>query len=126
MPRTALEPLRDLKYFFNLWIGLHLTPEFRYLFKCLAEADVSTTDRRRYQFGDALHFGVRHFERPAYILDRRLRGERPEGDDLADRVATIKTGNVIDNIAPAADTEIDIDVGQRDAARVQKPLEEQV
>ena len=50
----------------------------------------------------------------------------PKRDDLADRVAAVQTGDVIDDVASATDAEVDIDVRQRDAAGVEKPLEEEV
>src|SRR6188474_885957 len=126
MPRAPFEPPRDLKYFFNLRIGLHLLPQLRYLFKCLAQADVPTPNRRRDEFGDPFDLGIRHLERPADVLDRGLRSERSEGDDLADGVAAVQAGDVIDNVAPATDTKVDIDVGHGDASRVEKALEEQI
>src|SRR5215207_6541187 len=126
MPRAPFEPPRDLKYFFNLRIGLHLAPEFRYLFKCLGQTNVAATDWRRDEFGDLFDLGVRHLERPADILDRGLRSKCSEGDDLADGVAAVQPSNVIDNVTSTADAEVDIDVGHRDAPRVKKPLEEKI
>src|SRR6185369_7438314 len=121
---TAFEPLCDLKYFLNLRVGLYFLPELRYLFKCLTDAHVPASDRRRYQLGDPFDFGIRHFESPADVLDGSLRGERSERDDLAYRVTAIQSGHVVDDVASAADTKVDIDVRHRDAAWVEKALEE--
>src|SRR6185503_20582522 len=70
--------------------------------------------------------GIRHFKGPADILDCSLRSECSERDDLADRVAAIETSHVIDDVTSATDAEVDIDVGHRDAAGVEKALEEQI
>src|ERR1044072_9443710 len=115
--RPAFEPLRDLKYLFNLRIGFHFLTELRYLFKCLADAHVATTDRRRNQLGYSVDSGLGDFEVPSDTLDCGVRGERSAGDDLADRIAAVETGHVIDDVAAAADTEVDIAVGHADAAR---------
>src|ERR1041384_4192040 len=123
---TTFQPPRDLKYFFNLRVGLHLLPELRYLFKCLAQADVATTDRRRDEFGDPFDLGVRHLERPADILDRGLRSERSEGDDLADGVAAVQPGDVIDDVPTATDAKVDIDIGHGHTPGVEKALEEEI
>src|SRR6185503_1745771 len=126
MSRAAFQPHRDLKYLFNLRVGFHLALEFRYLFKCLVETDVASTNRRWDELGDSINLSVGHLESAPDVLDRSLRSEGPKGDDLADRVATVQTGDVVDDVASTADTEVDIDVGQRHATGVQEPLEEQV
>ena len=66
------------------------------------------------------------FKRPADVFDRRTRCHRSKGDDLANRFAPVKLGNVIDHVAAAADAEIDIDIGHRDAFGIEKPLEQQI
>src|SRR5690242_3103324 len=101
MARATSDTAGDCKYLFNLRVCLHLLAELRYLFKCLTDADVATADRRRDQLGDPFNVGVRHFERAADVLDGGLRGERSEGDDLADGVAAVKIGDVVDDVATA-------------------------
>ena len=96
------------------------------MFKCLFETHVPPTDRWRDELRDPLDLGVRHFQSPADVLDRSLGSKGPERDDLANGVAAVQPGDVIDNVAAAADAEVDIDVRQRDAARVQESLEQQV
>src|SRR5689334_20549822 len=126
MPGTAFEPLSYLKYLFNSRVRVHLAPELRYLFKCLTQTYVAATNRRRDHLRDSIDFRIRHFQRPPHVLDRGLRGEGSERDDLADGVATVQTRNVIDDIAATADTEVDVDVRHRDAAGVEKALKQEV
>src|SRR6185369_11297360 len=98
MSGAAFEPPRDLKYLFNLRIGVHLAPELRYLFKCLIKSDIATPNRRRDELRNLLDFGIRYFECAADVLDGSLGCERSEGDDLTDRVATVEVGDVVDDV----------------------------
>src|ERR1043166_6501893 len=124
--RAALEPPRDLKYLFNLRIRFHLATEFRYLFKCLIETDVASTDRRRDELCDPLDLRIRHLEGPADILDGSFRGKRSEPADAADGGAALQVRDVVDDVTAATNTEVHIDVGHRHAPWVEKALEEQV
>src|SRR6185369_3610333 len=123
---AAFEPARDLKYLFNLRIGVHLAPELRYLFKCLIKTHVATPNGRRDELRNLLDLGIWHFECAADVLDGSFRGERSERDDLADRVATIEVGDVVDDVAATTDAEVNIDVGHRHATGIEEALEQQV
>ena len=52
--------------------------------------------------------------------------DRAEGDDLGDVVAAVALGRVADHLVAVARVEVHVDVGHRDAARVEEPLEQQV
>jgi hypothetical protein len=43
---------------------------------------------------------------------------------LADGIAPIEFGDVVDDVTPASNTEVYIDVRKRDSARVKKSLED--
>jgi len=60
------------------------------------------------------------------VLDGRARLHRPEGDDLADRLLAVLLAYVLDHLAAPLEAEIDVDVGHRDAFRIQEALEQQV
>src|SRR5262249_10602603 len=81
--------------------------------------------RRRHHLGDAVHVGVRDIHGTADILDGGLGGHGAEGDDLSDIVASVFLCDVIDHLAAAVHAEVDIDIGQRHALRIQETLEEQ-
>jgi hypothetical protein len=74
------------------------------LFKCLSQTHVTSTHWRRDELCDSIDLGVRDLQSPAYVLDGGLRSHGPEGDDLAHGVATIETGDVVDNVASASNT----------------------
>src|SRR6185503_11748107 len=126
MPSTAFEPLRDLKYFLNCGVSVHFPFELRYLLKRLAQAHVATPHGWRDHLGDSVNLRVRHLQRPAHVFNRRLRGEGSERDDLADGVATVEPRDMVDDVASTADAEVDVDVRHRDAAGVEKALEQEV
>src|SRR5215204_5045396 len=95
---TAFESLGNFKYLFNCGVRVHLALELRYLFKCLAQAYVATTDRRGDHLGNPIDLRIRDFQRPPHVLDRGLRGEGSKRDDLADRVATVETSHMVDHV----------------------------
>ena len=83
-------------------------------------------ERRRNQLGDLVHVGERHLEHAADVLDDRLGLHRAEGDDLRDVLAAVLARDVLDHLAAAPLAEVDVDIGQRHALRVQEALEDQI
>jgi hypothetical protein len=92
----------------------------------LSEAHVSAADRRRDHFGDSFDFRVGHLQGATDVFDRCSRSKSAEGDDLANGVAAIQIGDVIDNVPAASDAKIDVDVWQRDPSGVKESLEDEV
>src|SRR5205085_8465768 len=82
--------------------------------------------RRRYHLRYFFHLAIRHIERTPHVFYRRPRRHRSKGDDLTNRITTIDLGHMIDHIAAAANTEIDVNVGHLIASGVEKTLEEQI
>jgi hypothetical protein len=78
------------------------------------------------QLGDRVGLGRREAEHAADVLDAGARLERPECDDLSDRVAPVLVADVLDDLAAPFEAEVDVDVGHRDAFRIQEAFEEQV
>ncbi len=78
-------------------------------------------------FGDELRDLVRILERyvegPRHIFDDRLRLQRPEGDDLRHTVVAVLLADIVDDLAPALEVEVHVEVGHRDTLRVQEALE---
>ena len=54
-----------------------------------------------------------------------LRVHFVEGDDLRDAAVAVFLPNVFEHFAPPLLAEIDVDIGRRNAFRIQEPLEEQ-
>lgn len=59
------------------------------------------------------------------VLDRRLRLDGAERDDLGDLVVAPPLGGVAHHLTAATIVEVDIDIGHRHALGVEKPLEQQ-
>ncbi len=126
MAGTTLKTLRDFHQVLNVGIGFNLLAQLGNLFKRLGECDVSAADRRGNQLGNSLYFGVRHLQGPADVLYCCPGRKGSEGNDLANRIASVEVRDVIDYIASASNTKVDIDIGHRDAARVKETLEDEV
>src|SRR5215204_2612877 len=124
--RAALEPLGDVDDLPDLRVGLYRLLQLGDGLDGLSDGDVAAADGRRDELGDLLDVGVGHVERAPHVLDGRLRGHRPEGDDLADRVAAVELRDVVDDLGAAVDAEVDVDVRHRDALGVEEALEEEV
>src|SRR5208283_5572903 len=60
------------------------------------------------------------------ILNRRLGRHGSEGDDLRDLVAAVLLRHVINDLAATVHTEVNINVGQADALRIQEALKQQL
>ena len=83
-------------------------------------------DFHGHQFGHRVGLLIRHIHHPAHIPHGGLGGHGAEGDDLGHVIRAIAPGHVFDDLAPAFEIEINIDIGHGDALRVQKAFEEQV
>ena len=83
-------------------------------------------ERRRDQLRDLVHVGVGDVHGPSDVAHDGPGLHRAERDDLGDVLAAVLARDVLDDLAPAAFAEVDVDVGQRDALGVQEPLEDQV
>ena len=72
----------------------------------------------RLREGEFLHAG--------HILDRELRGHRAVGDDVGDLLLAVLLRHPVEHAAAAVVVEVDVDIGQRDAVRIEETLEQQV
>ena len=123
MPRHAFEPPGDAQQLLHLRIGpLHFL-ERRALFERLVERHIQ---RRRNLFRNLVDVGKRHLQHAPDIANDRLGFHRAERDDLRHVLAAVLPGDVVDHFAAPPLAEIDIDIRQRDAFRVQEPFEDQI
>src|SRR3954463_11345591 len=65
-------------------------------------------------------------EHPRGVLDRLLRLDGAVSDDLADALLAVALRRVADHVAAPALVEVQVDVGHRDALRVEEALEQQL
>jgi hypothetical protein len=61
-----------------------------------------------------------------HIAQRAARGHGAEGDDLGYLIVAVFAGAVFEHFGAAVVAEVEVDVGHRDAARVEETLKEQV
>ena len=82
--------------------------------------------RRRHELGDRVDVAVAHAQHPADVAQRRLRRHRPEGGDLAHRVAPVLGLHVIDDAVAVGLAEVDVEVGHRHPLGIEEALEQQL
>ncbi len=80
----------------------------------------------RNQLGERVGLRGSETERAADVLDRRARLHRPERHDLADGLAPVLLPHVLDHLAAPLEAEVHVDVGHRDAFRIEEALEQEV
>ena len=82
--------------------------------------------RRWNHLGQAVGFGVRHFEYAGHIADGRTGRHLAKRHDVGDTGVAILAGAILDDLAAPGILDIDVDVGHRDAIGVQETFEQQV
>ena len=87
---------------------------------------VAPHHQRRHGLGHLVADDVGVAEHAGGIAHRGPGLDGGERDDLGDVVAAVPLGRVADHLVPVAGVEVHVDVGHRDAARVEEPLEQQV
>ncbi len=80
---------------------------------------------RGHRLGDFVAEGVRVAQYPTGVLDRSLRLDRAEGEDLAHPVLAVPLGDITDHVTAATFVEVEVDVRRGDAFGVEEPLEDQ-
>ena len=132
----ALEALGDVDDLLDVGVGVVHRPQLgrrlvavgvlRDLLEAVLERGVAAHHERRHRLGDLVADGVREAEHPRRVAHRVAGLDRAERDDLGDVVAAVALGGVADHLVPVAGVEVHVDVGHRDAARVEEALEQQV
>ena len=126
VPRTSFEPQGEIQELSNTRVFFVKRFKLGNCFKRLRDADVPAAYRWRDQFRNPLDVAVGHVQCPAHVLYRGPRGHRSEGDDLANGFAAVKLSHVIYHVGAAADAEIDIDIGHRNAFGIEEALEKKI
>ena len=79
----------------------------------------------RYHLGDPVHIIVWQVERTPHIADHTLCRHRTERHDLHNLVMPVFLTDIIDHFLPPLIAEVNVDIGHRDALRVQEALKQQ-
>ena len=77
------------------------------------------------QLGDLVDLSVGHAEHAPGIAQHGLGRHGAEGDDLADVIAPVLGGDVLDHLIALVHAEVDVEIGHRHAFRIEEPLEQQ-
>ena len=89
----------------------------------LVQRDVERPRAAGDLLGHRVHIGIGHVHGPAHVPDGVAGGHGAEGDDLGHVVGAVLALDVLNDLLPAADAEIHIDVGHGDPLRIQEALE---
>ena len=123
VPGHALQPARHANQLLDPRVApVHLL-ERRALLHRPVERHVQG---RRNLLRDAVDVRVGHAQRAAHVAHRGARLHGPEGDDLGHVLPAVLARDVLDDLAPPALAEVDVDVRQRDAFRVEETLEDEI
>ena len=83
-------------------------------------------DLERNQLRDAVDVAVRHAERAPDVANDGARRHRAVRRDLRYALAAVALADVIDDAVAPVDAEVDVEVRQRHALRVQEPFEQEI
>ena len=121
--RHAFEPTGDFEQVGDSCVALLHLAQVGRLLERVCKTDIQ---RVRHQFGDLVHIGERHVERPARVADHSLSPHGAKGDDLADILAAVSFRDVVDDVGASTHAEVDIDVRERNSLRVQEAFKKQI
>ena len=115
MTRHALNSHRHIKDVFNQRFSLIASAQVAIYIQCLAD---SYSQFIRDSLGNRIRLCIAGVEHPPDISDCSLGFERSKGYNLRHLVLPIFAYNVIDDLLPAVDTEIDVDIRHADTLRI--------
>ncbi len=121
--RQTLERARQIDEVFDLLLGVVELPELRLLRERILQCDA---ELERHELGDPVYITVAHPQHAAAVAHDGLRRHGAVGDDLRDALSPVLLRNVVDHAVAPVHAEVDIEVGHRDALRIQEALEQQV
>ena len=88
----------------------------------LVQGDVEVARAAGHLLGHRVHLGIGDVQGPAHVPDGRPGRHGPEGDDLGYVVGAVLVLDVLHDLLPPADAEVDVNVRHGNPLRVQKPL----
>ena len=123
MAHHAFEPLGDFHQFLDARLPLDQARQRRGLFQRFFQGDVQLV---RDELGDAVRFAVGKLHGPRHVLQRGFCRHGPKRDDLRHVFPAVLLRDVVNHFAAAVHAEINVNVGQGNALRIQEALEEQI
>ncbi len=125
VPRESLERRGVVEQLAVALVGAIQTPDVVELLDRLFDGQREVRLIRN-QLGERVGLRGSETERAADVLDGRARFHRPERHDLADGLAPVFLPDVLDHLAAPLEAEVHVDVGHRDAFRIEEALEQEV
>ena len=122
MAHDAVQPLRLPQQFRRRRVRLLCLAQLFGLLDRFLHRDVQLP---RHEPRQPVRFAQRHAERAPRVPNRRLRAQRPEGDDLRDPIPPVLLRHVADHLVPPVVGEVHVDVRHLLPLRVQEALEHQ-
>ena len=96
--------------------------EFRFFVERLVNGDVEFVGD---ELGDLVCLGVRKVQHTGHAAHRGLGLEAVEGGNLADVLLAVVVADVLDHAVASGNVKVNVEIGHRDALRIQKSLEKQ-
>ena len=103
-------------------IFVHLGGQFGGFFHGILQRDVQLVGDH---LGQLIGLGIFDLVDPGEVADDHLRAEGAEGDDVGDAVFPVFIADVGHHLIPPAHAEVDVEVGWRDALKVEHALKKQ-
>ena len=123
MTRQSFKSHRQVEHLLYKRLVLVSSSQLRIDLKSLCDSDPELI---RDGFGYLIALSVRRVESPRDIAYSRFGLESTESDDLRHLVPAVLSVDVLDDLLPSLDAEVDVYIRHADSLRVQEPLEDQV
>ena len=121
IPHQSLQLFRGVDELSDLAVFLVRLLQLRRIMDRLLDLDVKLVG---HHLGDAVHVAVRDIHGAAYIFNRRLGRHGAEGDNLRDIFPPIRPGHIVDDLAAAIHTEVNVNVRHGNAFGIKEPLKQ--
>ena len=89
--------------------------------QCIFQRNIEWSQRNR--LGDPINLRIAHAKYATTVAQHGLRRHGAVGDDLADLVAAVFVGHVVDDAIAAIHAEVDVEVRHRHALGIEEALE---
>ena len=123
VPGQALQAQAHVDQLVNAFVSFIGTPEVRALFESLLQGDAQLLGDH---LGDGIDIAVGQVHDAADIADDAAGRHGAEGDDLHHPVFAVFFRDIVDDLAPALEPEVHVDIGHGHTLRIEEALKEQV
>ena len=123
MPGKSFQPLGHINQFPDLLVLLVHSFEFRVNRQCPLKRNIQLC---RHHFRNTVHECVRQVHNPSYVPYNASGSHRTKGDDLHHPVGSIFLHYIVDDLLPALEAEVHVNIGHGYAFRIQETLKQQL